>query len=262
MEIRDGVIQIAKKTIAHASESVSVLCETLNTTPEEVLNAWVVWDTNINEYDNSIYNSNALRIAMHLHNEIQGSWHDKRQSEVLNFIHQIKPLSIAEVGFGTPQRYVTEYVLKNHVPLSLLDFDDGSLNFAKAFLDTKSNDWRKYITLRNYNMNSGNPIGDFDLYLFQDSLEHANKPTEYFKSIVSSAKPKSHFILCIPIEIDKAIPEHHMFWKNITHALEWVAQGGLLVKKYSEIKMNPELDLFAKFLHPDFKEILVLGEKV
>ena len=230
--------------------------------PEEVINAWVIWDTSITEYDNSVYSSNAMRIAMHLHNEIHGNWHDKRQSKVIDFMNQIKPRSIVEVGFGTPQRYVTEYVLKNHVRLSLLDFDAESLDFAKAFLDMKSNDWDMYITLREYNMNSGDAIGDFDLHLFQDSIEHANQPTEYFTSIVSAAKPQSHFILCLPIKICKAIPEHHIFWSSVGHALEWVMQGGLTVDTYHEIKMNPELDLFAEYLHPDFSELLVLGKKV
>lgn len=262
MEIRDRIEKIAEQTIAEAGESISALCEKLNTTPEEVVRAWVVWDTSINEYDNSIYTSNAMRIAMHLHNNVRGSWHDKRQSKVIDLIKQITPSSIVEVGFGTPQRYVTEYVFENHISLTLLDFDDESLDFAKAFLDTKSDNWSEHISLRKYDMNSKEPIGEFDLYIFQDSIEHSNEPTSYLKSVVSTAKPNSHFIFCIPIEIDKAVPEHHIFWRNTNHALEWIVQQGLQVISHSEIEMNSELDLFAKFLHPDFKEVLILAQKV
>ena len=38
--------------------------------------------------------------------------------------------------------------------------------------------------------------------------------------------------------------------------------AGLDIVTSSEIHMNPELDLFARNLHPDFKEVLVCARKV
>lgn len=261
MIIQREIKTIAEEIIHLHKDEVDYLCKSLHISTEDVIQAWVIWDTGINEYDNSVYSSNATRVAMHLHNYIQGNWHDKRQQMVLELIQEIKPKNIAEIGFGTPQRYVTEYVLKNNTQLSLLDFDDESLIFAKYFLDTKSDSWKKNITLRKYNMNSEKKVENCDLYIFQDSIEHAESPTEYLHKVVSEAQVSSYFILCIPIEVDKGVPEHNMFWKDAIHALDWVKESGLSIKKYVEIEMNPDLDLFAKFLHPDFKELLVLAQK-
>ncbi len=260
MDVEENIKQIARKVIDLNKVDIESLCNTLHASVEDVIKAWVVWDTGINEYGNEIYSSDAMRVAMHLHNYIKGNWHDKRQEKVLDYIKELKPKSIVEVGFGTPQRYATEYVLNNDVKLNLLDFDQESLNFAKAFLDTKSDSWKSQIELRKYDMNSNEFIGDFDLYIFQDSIEHSEKPTEYLNKIVSQARKGSKFIFCIPIEVDKAIPEHNMFWRDTEHALNWIKESGLSIKKYNEIEMNPELDIFAKFLHKDFKEVLVLAE--
>lgn len=261
MNIQREVRKMAEEIVSLHKDEVEYLCKSLNIKTEDVIQAWVIWDTGVNEYDNSVYSSNATRVAMHLHNYIKGNWHDKRQQKVLEFMEEIEPKNIAEIGFGTPQRYVSEYVLKNNIRLTLLDFDDESLSFAKYFLDTKSNSWKEGVTLRKYDMNTKEEIRDYDLYVFQDSIEHAEKPTEYLNKVSSQAKPGSYFIFCIPIEVDKAVPEHNMFWRDTEHTLSWIKESGLSVKKYFEIQMNPELDLFAKFLHPDFKEVLILAQK-
>ncbi|MFA6158766.1 MAG: hypothetical protein WC763_04075 [Candidatus Paceibacterota bacterium] len=260
-EVEAKVRKLAEETISLHRADVESLCASLGTNVEEVIGAWVAWDTGINDYSNSIYSSNATRIAMHLHNFIPGNWHDKRQAEVLKLISDIAPKRIADVGFGTPQRYVTEYVLQKDLSASLLDFDQESLDFAGSYLDTQSKNWRKQVSLRKYDMNSGEAIGDFDLYLFQDSVEHADDPSKYFSSAIVRANRGSYFVLSMPIEVNRAVPEHNIFWKSTEDALGWVRGHGLEIRGWSEIRMNPDLDLFAKHLHPEFKEILVWAQK-
>lgn len=261
MTIEERVEATARATIEKDKKNVLALCKALNTTTEDVIKAWVVWDTGINKYDNCVYSSNAMRIAMHLHNHLSGNWHDKRQAKVLDIIRHTKPQHIVEVGFGTPQRYVTEYVLKNEVFLQLLDMDEAALDFASTFLDTRSTKWASHIVLKKYDMNSMGLLDHADLYIFQDSIEHTTDPSAYLRSVVSNAKKGSHFIFCLPIEVDKPVPEHHAFWRTIDEAIAWIVCGGLVVVESSEIHMDPALDLFAKFLHPDFKEIVVLAQK-
>ncbi len=256
-----AVRKLAEEIVEAHKTEVNFLCESFRVTETDIINAWVLWDTGINEYDNSVYNSSAMRIAMHLHNYIQGNWHDKRQKVVLDFVKEIKPKTIAEIGFGTPQRYVTEYVLKTDSHLSLLDFDEESLSFAEYFLDSTRTRWKNNVELIKYDMNSSEEVGNFECYIFQDSIEHANDPGKYLMKVVSSAPHNSHFIFSLPIEIDKPIPEHNIFWKDKAVALAWVESAGLTVSESIDIEMNKELDLFAKFLHPDFKEVVVHAVK-
>lgn len=261
MEFRDSVRSLAAEIIDKNRQEVEYFCDALDITLGDITNAWVVWDTGINDYGNEIYNSHAMRVAMHLHNYIPNNWHDKRQTIVLNLLNEINPESIVEVGFGTPQRYVAEYVLKYRKSLNLLDFDEESLLFAKVFLDSKSSAWNEHTTLNKHDMNSGESIGSFDCYIFQDSVEHADNPTEYLSQLVSQAPSGAHFIFSLPIEVDRPVPEHHIFWRSEQDALDWITSSGLSVVKSEEILMNKDLDLFAKSLHPDFKEIVVHAVK-
>ena len=261
MDKTQAVRKLAEQTIETHAQMVDFLCVSLHITREEVIEAWIVWDTGINEYNNSVYNSFAMRVAMHLHNCIPGNWHDKRQKLVLELLNKIKPFNIVDIGFGTPQRYVTDYVLRNGRQLTLLDFDDESLSFVKYFLNSVYKDWEEKISLRKYNMNSNDPIGVFDCYLLQDSIEHTNNPTKYLSKLVEQAAVGSYFIFSLPIEVDKPVPEHTIFWKDNGSALKWLEVAGLTVLESHNIDMDKDLDLFAKFLHPDFRELLVLALK-
>lgn len=261
MEIKDSVRKLANEIIEKNLNEVDYFCTTLGITKDDIINAWEVWDTGINEYGNEIYKSYAMRIAMHLHNYIPNNWHDKRQDIVLKFLNEIRPESVVEVGFGTPQKYVNEYVLKHKKLLTLLDFDQESLRFAEIFLSSKSSVWNNYITLKKYDMNSNESIGSFDCYIFQDSIEHADNPTACLSKIVAKASSGSHFIFSLPIEVDKPVPEHHIFWKNDQDSLKWLIECGLTVKKHEDVLMNRELDLFASSLHPDFKEVVIYAIK-
>ncbi len=261
METAEAVRRLAEKIVEEYKAEVDFLCKSFRVTKADIIDAWVMWDTGINEYDNTIYSSVALRIAMHLHNYVHGNWHDKRQQVVLDLLYKTKPSTIAEIGFGTPQRYVTDYVLRNDVHLTLLDFDSEGLFFAESFLNSIQNDWKTKISLRRYDMNSNEDIGEYDCYIFQDSIEHANNPTEYLSKVVDMAPRNSHFILTLPIEVDRSIPEHNIFWKNKAEGLHWLEKAGLTIMETADIEMDKELDLFTKFLHPDFKEVVVLAVK-
>lgn len=253
---------VAEEVMKDNFEEVTRLCNDLKIKPEEIINAWVVWDTNILNYSNAIYSSTVLRCAMHLHNYVKNNWHEKRQNEVLRILEKLAPSKVVEIGFGTPQKYVTEYVLKNDVSLSLLDFDEESLEFAKRFLNIKSIAWKEKISLIKYDMDKDVLTNDFDTYIFQDSIEHAKNPSLYLSKLVVSSKKESHFIICLPIEVNKAVPEHNIFWKSKEDCLEWLKEKGLEIVEYHEIKMNSKIDVFVKYLHPNFLELLVLAKKL
>ena len=102
MGVRDRVEKIARKTLTGGGRSISTLCKTLGTMPEEVINAWVIWDTSITRIRIiQSYSSNAMRIAMHLHNGYMESGTTRGNPKVIDFIEsKWKPRSIVEVGLG------------------------------------------------------------------------------------------------------------------------------------------------------------------
>ncbi|MFA5841692.1 MAG: hypothetical protein WC835_01865 [Candidatus Paceibacterota bacterium] len=265
MDFKTDKIEEFASTVVGSREhkkEIEYLCQKLNLTKSGVINAWITWDTGINNYGNDIYGSLELRLAMHLHNYLPGSWHIERQKKIIEFLDKIKPVNICEIGFGVPQNYIKEYVFKNsNVHLDLLDFDKEAIVFADALLGFWHKDYTKQISTKLYDLNSSQYPGDYDAYMFQDSIEHANSPTEYLSSLVSNIKKGTYFLFSLPIEVDKPVPEHFIFWKDDKGVFRWLEDSGLKVIKYSKISMNKDVDIFAEFLHKDFYEIIILAQK-
>jgi len=86
-------------------------------------------------------------------------------------------------------------------------------------------------------------VGDFDLYIFQDSIEHSLDPTACLKEYVRRSQENAKFIFSLPI--GPMIPQHYIAWETEEEILSWLQGAGLKIHKNSLISMNPAVDLFA-----------------
>ena len=241
-------------------DEINFLMGEFKITKEQLLASWLYWDTSIRKYSNEVYSSKALRLVMHLHNYLKDSWHEKRQECVLGYLNKIMPKSICEIGFGTPQKYVKKYLEKD-VKIILGDYEQSSLQFAEKLISRWSSYWKQKVDLTIFDLNKDNLPTDYTVYIFQDSIEHADNPSKALKKYVEGVLSGTHFIFSLPIEVGNPIPEHHIFWKDKDEVLSWLAECGLEVIDNTVIKMNKEVDLYSLSLHPDFSELVVLARK-
>ncbi len=244
----------------HSDEILS-LQNNLSITRENLLASWLYWDTGIRNYGNEVYTSEAVRLAMHLHNYLNDSWHQKRQAIVLRYLRSINAKSIYDIGFGVPQKYVKEFMIDRETNIFLGDFEPSSLDFAKLVLEFWDRNWEETVHLRSFDMNKDSLPKDYDAYLFQDSIEHAMSPGKTLRMYTASASRGAHFIFSLPIEIESPIPEHNILWKNEDDVFDWLNKSGLNVINSETIHMNPDVDLFSLSLHPDFREVVILARK-
>ncbi|HLC46363.1 MAG TPA: hypothetical protein VJI75_01335 [Candidatus Nanoarchaeia archaeon] len=231
----------------------------LRLSKEEVIQAYVNYDLDIFAYKNEIYESLPMRAVLYLHNLLKGSWHQERQETVLEMIRKTVPKSIIDLGFGTPARYVKEFVIANETRLSLVDLYDSAFRFAEVLLSHWKPSWRDFISFRHLDMNTQGLIGESDCYIFQDSIEHVEGAEKYLSKTVGSARKDSRFILSLPI--GPLVPVHTLSWETPEIAEEWLYKCGLRADQKKDVHVNPEVDLFAKQFKEEFYNIIFLCGK-
>ena len=231
----------------------------LKLSEDEVVQAYADYDMDIFAYKNEIYKSIALRVALYLHYTLKGSWHQERQEVILNFIKRVKPKSVIDIGFGAPTKYIEEYVIKNKVNLTLIDLYESAFRFTEIFLGLISKNWKKFISFKKFDMNKNEFVGDYDCYIFQDSIEHAKNPSKFLKKTVQMSSNKSSFIISLPI--GPKIPSHNISWKTEKEAINWLKIYGLKVGYRKKVYINPSVDLFAEQLKDEFYNLVVLCSK-
>ena len=243
------------------ANEIAYIQEKHNITREQVVASWIFWDTAIRNYSNDVYSSEALRLVMHLHNYLEDSWHVKRQETVLHLLQKTKTNRFCEIGFGTPQKYVKEFLLRPETHIFLGDFERSSLDFASTVLDFWYVDWKDKVNLELFDLNQNDLPAGYQTYIFQDSIEHAYNPTAVLNKYVSSVPESTYFIFSLPIEIENPIPEHHICWENESQVLTWLEQAGLVINDSVTINMNKQVDIYSLPLHPEFREIVILASK-
>ncbi|MFA6036638.1 MAG: hypothetical protein WC748_00790 [Legionellales bacterium] len=235
------------------------LMKQLNLTRDQIINTYVNYDLDIFAFENEIYDSLAMPFVLHLHNLLTGSWHIERQNTVLKYLDQIDSKKIIEVGFGTPSLYVKRMLETKNTHMTLCDYGQSAISFAKSLLDSWDNNWHSSVLIKNINMEDGKFVGAFDTYIFLDSIEHVSDPTSYLITQVESAPVESNFILSIPI--GPMIPSHFIEWKTNEDAVSWLDCCGLRVIISDMVHVNPEVDLFAEQLDYNLCNLFVLCEK-
>jgi len=263
MERKRKKLEKLVKSVINSSKhkkEINYLMKKLNLTEEEVLKSFLDYNLDIDLHENLFYESLSMRLVLHIHNLMSKSWHLERQEIILKILNKLDLKHIADIGFGVPQKYVKEFILKNKkTKLTLVDLYKSAFIFSEAILTYWDDSWKDIISFKKYDMNSYDFVGDFDAYLFFDSIEHVNNPTKYLKKTVNSCPKDSKFILSLPI--GPPTGAHHIAWYSNKEAKKWLNDCGLKIIEFEDVYPNPEVDLFAEQLGKDFHNFMVLCEK-
>jgi len=223
-----------------------------------IINEFLYYNLDVLHYNgNEIYESLGNRVVLYIHNLIQGSWHQERQNVTLEFIKQVQPRKMVDVGFGVPSRYVKKLVLEEKKSLlTFIDLYDAAFVFAEVLLNFWQKDWNKYIEFRKMDINSKFSVGFYDLYLFQDIVEHAYDPAGFLAEQVHCSYPDAFFLISLPI--GPILPYHYISWGSDEEALQWLDNLGLQIKLKKSVYINPNVDLFAEQLSSKFHDLYAL----
>ncbi len=209
---------------------------------------------------NEIYSSIGNRFTLYIHNLLQGSWHIERQQTICQFMEGLHLHYIADIGFGVPSLYIKN-ILNNNIPIKikLCDLYPSAFLFSSALLRLWDKDWDRKISYIQTDMDQQDYVGFFDLYIFQDSIEHTINPTAYLKKYVNESPPHSFFLLSLPI--GPIIPGHYMAWNSNEEAELWLKFCGLKIVSQKDVYPNLDVDLFANDLGSEFHNYMVLCSK-
>lgn len=239
------IVEQALDDDGHAVE-IRGLLRRLHSTREEVISVFIAYDRDVFACGNEIYESLPIRVVLYLKSFMPGSWHIARQSTILRYIRSVHPKTLVDMGFGVPSMYVREYVLPDpEVKLTLVDRYPSAFRFAKLLLESTFPGWRTRIRFKRLDMNSHAYPGDYDVYLFQDSLEHVEGAEAYLSEIVGRSPTHAMFILSLPIK--SPIPSHTVVWDNTDEVERWLAKCGLCVSAGDTIHPG-RADLWAQQL--------------
>lgn len=221
------------------------VCNRLDLSKKDIIEAFDYYNTYVFEIENSVYEKRSIRAAMFIEYLIEGSWHQQRQSVLLDFLNYFKPKTIIDIGFGTPTKYVQEYCQRNKdVQLTLADKFQSAFDFAEVVLDCSFPGWTNKITFTNIDLDAPSYIGDYEAYIFQDTIEHSICPRDFLLNTVTNSGRNSIFLLSIPIA--PLIPCHHIHWQTKMEALRWLQSCSLKILHLHEVFVNPLIDEFAK----------------
>lgn len=210
-----------------------IVCEFLN------------YNMDVYSHDNDVYKSQAIRVVLHIHNLIVGSWHIERQEAVCRLIRKANPSKAIDLGFGVPARYVREMLGQGSYQLTLCDYDQSAGDFAEELFNIWGYKWRNNIEFFCANMENVKAcVGDYDLYISLHSIEHVNDPSTCLRNYVELSSPKSQFLIEIPI--GPITPEHNMAWADINEAKLWLKSMGLRILDTHTTYVNPAVDIFAE----------------
>ena len=235
-----------------------LLCS-LNLTKQQVTDSFLHYTLGLMDEGNEIYRPLPNRVTLHALNLAHGCWHTYRQQTVIDFIKQVKPNNMVDIGFGVPSKYVQDYIISQGKKLLLCDVYDSAFDFTKALMPHWDKNWQDVISFKQTNMDTLEYVGDFDLYLIQDAIEHTKDPAAYLSTLVKKSPKTAKFIVSIPI--GSIMPIHYMAWHSDQEALDWLAKCGLIVEQQKSVFVNPEFDLFADQVEPDFHDLYALCSK-
>lgn len=243
----------------HKSELEAVMTK-LDLTTTDVENAFLDYNIDVYAHNNSVYKDTAIRVVLHLHNLIAGSWHVERQQAVTELIALAKPRRAIDLGFGVPSRYMRELLMRKDFHLTMCDNQISALEFAEFLLERWDHNWHDTIQLKCADIECVEKcIDDYDLYISLHSIEHVANPTECMRKYIDLSREKSRFLLEIPI--GPITPEHSIEWLNLEHAQAWIRELGLSIVAERYTRVNPGVDLFAEPHDYNYGGYLLLCEK-
>lgn len=227
---------------------------------KDIVDAFLDYNLDVHSHNNEIYQSQAIRVVLHLHNLIKGSWHVERQQAVSRLIKQAAPSKAIDLGFGVPSSYIRELCTTFGFHLTLCDNAPSAFIFANELLNIWCPHWSEKIDFLCVDMEEVELcVGDYDLYISLHSMEHVLNPTDCLHNYVQLSLPQSHFLIEIPI--GPMSPEHSIAWDNIEQAKFWINCSGLEIIADHQTHVNPLVDLFAEPHGFNYSGYLMLCKK-
>ena len=230
--------------------------QALSISRADIIEGFILYNSEVEQLDNAVYDNLPVRVAMFMEYILPGSWHQDRQQIISGWVNFYLPKSILDIGFGAPMKYCQDYVLqaKTDCQLVLADKFESAFEFADVILSFWDETFKSKVQFRQLDLKHIEYVGDYDVYIFQDSIEHAPEPSKYLKYQVERAPGHSKFLISIPIA--PLIPCHFIHWTKEQDALDWLFACGLQVEKLERVYVNPEIDTFASGLG-DIYDIMV-----
>ncbi|AIL65893.1 hypothetical protein NOVO_07790 [Rickettsiales bacterium Ac37b] len=259
----EKLTRLVKSVLNNAlyKNELNQLAQAVNITEEEIIQTFLDYNLDIFSHGNEIYDQPAIRMVLHIHNLLEGSWHIARQEQVIEFIQIANPSTIIDLGFGVPSKYVRKTLQDKSAKITLCDIATPAITFAEQLLTIWDQNWQSTVEFKQGDMeNTHDFVGLYDLYIFQDSIEHVYNPTSCLKKYIELSNPKTKFLLTLPI--CSLIPMHNIAWLDIESANKWLKSCGLSVENYSEIYTNPQIDLFSDSFESPLLNYIILCNKV
>lgn len=250
-------------TVLHSQNQfheLDLLMRVFDISFEKLLQEFLLYNMDVCiDRGNDVYESIANRLVLHIHNHIENSWHIERQEVVCNYIQAAVPKTIIDIGFGVPSKYMKDIFLNGNEQLTLYDAYPAAFTFSSVLLRLWCKDYRKSISFKLGDMNDCRFVGDYDLYIMQDSIEHCYNPARFLDTQVRYSSLKSKFLLSLPI--GPIFPRHYVAWGTDEEAISWLLDHGLTPVKTRPVFVNPEVDLFTEQLGEHFHSLYVLCQK-
>lgn len=242
-------------------DEFSIFFKKFDLTREVIESTFLDYNIDVHSHDNSIYKYQAIRIVLHIHNLIAGSWHIERQNAVCRLIKRAAPKKAIDLGFGVPSLYMKEMLKSSSFDLTLCDYQPAALIFAEQILDSWDKNYKFKINLLCKDMEQVSLcVNDYDLYIFLHSIEHVKNPTASLLDYVRLSRPHAKFLIELPI--GPITPEHSMAWTNSDETRSWIGSVGLQIIDEQTTWVNPAVDLFAEVHNFNYGGHLMLCQKV
>lgn len=258
---KEKLIKLAKSVLNHPKhkDEFQSLMALLGVNESEIMRDYIHYNLNIRAFSNEIYELLSMRFVLHIHNLLQRSGHQERQVVISEFVAMTGANTVADVGFDVPTLFVKEALQTRRLNITLCDDERSSFIFAQALLGLWDLRWRDVISFKQTDVDASHFIGDFDTYIFKDSLQHFSDPTYYLYNCVKQSPAHAQFVLSVPI--GPIISSHYMAWSTKKEAIAWLDLCGLEIKVQREVHVNPAVDLFAEPFGYKFYDLIALCDK-
>gem|GEM_PF-938996 len=245
-------------------DDFEALFSRLNLNRESVTRRLVDYTLKVDSLTNNDYHELEMMAVLHIHNLVKGSYHQTRQKAVSQYLNVLKPRRVVEIGYGAPGSYIFEILNKSEeVSIDLLDRSSSASVFAGAVCELYAPTDLKRVLFKSFDMDDMQFAGDYDTYIFMDSIEHTNLPTDFLKTHVVQSNLNANFILSLPIcKIDSLKHAHNIEWLTEDDAESWLESCGLQVIDKVVAKPNPEIDLFAENIEGGYYNVIYLTKQI
>lgn len=232
----------------------------LNISTESFIRKSIDYDLIPNIKGNDIYDDIVVRFIIYSKQFLINSHHYEKQEIVFNFLKKIKPGRAIDFGFGSPGLFSRRLQDCSIKEMTLVDFQNAAFRFAEIVYDYNlKKGWEKSFHFVKRDLNEYKYFGEYDAYIFMDSVEHIKNPESFLSSLINDSADGSNFIFTLPINMPcSRNTEHTIEWANKEEALKWLQSFGLKIIECVPIYFNMSGDIWALGSY-DFSSTYILA---